>query len=297
MQRSGSSAAQDLSSSSEHASGSDTSGWSAFGRHNPRHSLPANNGLSINGQNGATTNGSSTSEKSINGRASVRHSLDLKYFRDGQKDMQITPPRHVQATPPKLHSSYSTNDVPTMKNTNGMTPNNGGSNSHAQQHFHNHNASLGRIPQNAMSNRLSRDLSSLEVTPSVRDIPASQYPTQSSLHASAPAFGPVSAATASMPASSGPVTTPAMSNGYAMPGYYNNYNMQIMAMGMQNLQLTQQMYPGQGGYSNYGGGYTQNGMRAADSQSRIIAQRKHNDGEGEYLPPTIPGWKAKCQQR
>ena len=31
--------------------------------------------------------------------------------------------------------------------------------SHAQQHFHNHNASLGRIPPNAINNRHSRELS------------------------------------------------------------------------------------------------------------------------------------------
>jgi hypothetical protein len=172
-----------------------------------------------------------------------------------------------------------------MKSANGISSINSTPNSHAQQHFHNHNASLGRIPQNAISNRQSRDLTTHEITSPLREVPTSQYQTQSSLQASAPAFGPLPAATASTPAQPGSITAPAMPNGYAMPGYYNNnYNMQMMTMGMQNMQLSQQMYPAQGGFMGYGALYPQNGVRGADSQSRIIAQRKQNDGEGERSP-------------
>jgi hypothetical protein len=68
---------------------------------------------------------------------------------------------------------------------------------------------------------------------------------------------------------------------YAMPGYYNNYNVQMMAMGMQNMQLGQPMYQAQNPYANYGAMYPQNGIRGPDSQSRVVAQRRQNDGEGK----------------
>ena len=98
----------------------------------------------------------------IGGRpASIRHSLDgLKFFQDSSSSTSDTtttsivspPTNHILATPPKLQQSYSANDVPTVKSTN-VTPGLGANaNNHAQQHFHNHNASLGRIPAGAMPN-------------------------------------------------------------------------------------------------------------------------------------------------
>ena len=70
---------------------------------------------------------------------------------------------------------------------------------------------------------------------------------------------------------------------YALPGYYNNYNVQMMAMGMQNMQLGQPVFPAQNPYANYGAMYPQNGIRGPDSQSRVVAQRRQNDGEGKFL--------------
>ncbi len=282
MQLSASSAALDLAA--PQTPGPDSSGWSAFARHRPAQQSLPDNAVQMTGQNGATSNGSKQ-ESPISVRPSYRHSLDLKYYGESQQDQsQITSPtKHIQATPPKLQSSYSANDVPTMKSTsNGIGGITTTPNSHAQQHFHNHNASLGRIPQNAINNRQSRDMSGPDPT-AAREVQAAGYQTtQSALQASAPAFGPPMTPGISQPQSPGNITSPTIS-AYAVPSYYNNYSMQIMAMGMQNMQLGQPIYPPQNTYPNYGAMYPQNGVRGGDSQSRIIAQRRQNDGEGMFV--------------
>jgi hypothetical protein len=276
MQLSASSAALDLAS--PQTPGPDSGGWSTFARHRPaQQSLPVNAVPQINGQSSGVSNGAANADSPINVRPSYRHSLDLKYFGEAQQDQaQVTSPtKHIQATTPKLQSSYSANDVPTMKTSSNGTGANT-PNSHAQ-HFHNHNASLGRIPPNAINNRQSRDLTSVETT-TLREGQNSSYQTvQSALQASAPVFGPPISQTMSQPQSPGAIASPAMTT-YAVPNYYN-YNMQMMAMGMQNLQLGQSVYSPQNPYANYGSMYQpQNGMR--DSQSRVIQQRRQNDGEG-----------------
>lgn len=290
LQLSASSAALDLAS--PQATGSDSNGWSAFARHRPaQQSLPVNTVHQMNGQNGSSNGSSSTVESPISVRPSYRHSLDLKYYGEGQQEQtQVTSPtKHIPATPPKLQSSYSANDIPTMK-TNGTGSVNTTPNSHAQQHFHNHNASLGRIPPNAINNRQSRDLSAESPT-TLREAQNGSYQTiQSALQANAPPFGPPISQGTSQPQSPAAMASPTMSAYSAVPGYYNNYNMQMMTMGMQNIQIGQpQGYPPQNPYANYGNMYPQNGAR--DSQSRVIQQRRQTDGEGEFplSKRTTPG--------
>lgn len=203
---------------------------------------------------------------------------------------QVTSPlRHAQITPPKLQSSYSANDVPTMRNSvNGgaalnttTTPN-----THAQQHLQNHNASLGRIPPNALNNRLSREIASPDA-PSNRDAAANNFQSlHSALQASAAPFGP--ALTQSLSPTT-PVTVTS-SQPYTGAGYYNNggYNMQAMTMGMQNMQMGTQVPQNivmQNPYNNFGPTFpVQNGAR--DSQSRVIQQRRQGDGDGTVPCPS-----------
>lgn len=71
----------------------------------------------------------------------------------------------ANGTAPKLQSSYSTSDLPTVKNTSNSTANGYSSPPSnvqtAEQRLHSHNASLGRIPASALnSNRHSRELPS-----------------------------------------------------------------------------------------------------------------------------------------
>jgi hypothetical protein len=294
MQLSASSAALDLATSQSPGpeAFSSNGGWGAFTRHRSSHSqqsLP----LSISQ---APTNGSVSTTQSndpispISVRPSYRHSLDLKYYEGPQEPAsQISsPPKMTQATPPKLQSSYSANDVPTMRNnTNGASSVATTPNSHAQQHLHNHNASLGRIPPNAM-NRLSREMASPE-SATLREAQNGGYQSiQSALQANAAPFGPSLSQNMSQAPVQAPMLSPSNQQQYpaAVPGYYNNnYNMQMMSMnmGMQNMALNQPMYPGPNQYGAYGGQiYSPQGQgQPRDSQARVIQQRRQNDGEGE----------------
>jgi len=295
MQLSASSAALDLAlaQSVSQQTISDSNGWAAganaFARHRSSQSQQINslNIMSSPSPNGASVNGQANPPESpASVRPSYRHSLDLKTF-DGfqEPSSQLSSPsKNSQATPPKLQPSYSANDVPTMRSTtNGMSSSTSSSNSHAQQHLHNQNASLGRIPTGAMNNRLSREISSPE-TATLRETQNGAYQSiQSALHASAPAFGPSvsqSITPVSMPAT---LMSPTTQAPYPVNNYYPGYNMQLMTMGMQNMQIAQQpIYSPNNPYAYPAGGmYPQTAPR--DSQARVIQQRRQNDGEGMYF--------------
>lgn len=204
------------------------------------------------------------------------------------------------ATPPKLQSSFSSNDVPTVKNQAGM---NNAANNHAQQHFHNHNASIGRIPTGAMPPRHSREMSNDSAVNGNREQANSTYQSiQSALQASAPPFGPSTTAaaphTSAAAVSSPPATAPANSfpnfyptNGYGAPnghnGAGNNYGMQMLTNNMQQMGLNGvnagNMYPSQN-YAGYGSmPYNQNNA-PRDSQARVIQHRRQLDNEGMSSP-------------
>lgn len=305
MQLSASSAALDLALSQSPGPDAAANGWGAFNRHRQSQSS-----LTMNNLHGSTPSSQANEATSpISVRPAYRHSLDMNFF-ESQQDpsSQVSSPTgHTQATPPKLQSSYSANDVPTMRSAaNSISGGSSNPNSHAQQHLHNHNASLGRIPPNAVNNRLSRDLNSGE-NAGLRDAQNNGYQSiQSALQASAAPFGPALTQGMSQPpppagatASTGlqqypapsPAPAPAAVPGSvpgsvpgAIPGYYNNYNMQLMTMGMQNMNMNQQqMYSPQNPYANYGAGpmYQQQQPPLRDSQARVIQQRRQNDGEGK----------------
>lgn len=234
--------------------------------------------------NGSTSQNSTPLESPLKVRTPNRYSQDLKYFGDQDKSQVTSPTSQVQMTPPKLQTSYSANDVPTMKSNGGnaVGSTTQKTQSHAQQHFHNHNASLGRIPPNAVNNRQGREVNSGESTP-VREATNGGYQSiQSALQASAPPFGP-SVTQSSVPLNQ-PAVTQAGANPYGMQYYNNQYNMPMMAMAMQNMQIGQQAYP-QSAYGDYGvpPAYQNNAPR--DSQARVIQQRRQNDGEGEFQCP------------
>jgi hypothetical protein len=278
MQLSASSAALDLALSQSPGPDASSNGWSAFARNrHSQQSLPLH---TAQGSGSASTSQSNGPESPISVRPSYRHSLDMKFF-DGpsESSSQVSSPSKSVTTPPKLQSSYSANDVPTMRSaTNGISGANATPNSHAQQHLHNHNASLGRIPPSAMSNRLSREMTSSENT-ALREAQGGSFQSiQSALQASAPPFGPSLTQGMSQAQISAAMTSPTAPQPYPVQGYYNNYNMQMMTMGMQNMQMSPPIYSQHNPYANYGNMYPQAGVR--DSQARVIQQRRQNDGEG-----------------
>ena len=203
-----------------------------------------------------------------------------------------------------IQSSYSTNDIPTMKNTSNLGTTITPPKTHAQQHFHNHNASLGRIPPHAVNsnainnnpvnntahtvingavnNRHSRELSGGEGR---REEQSNGYGYfQSGLQASAAPFGP-SATTASPTESIASPVAHMSAAQYPSPAYYGGYGMQLMNMGMSPMQMASplpfnnpmQAYQPQASFSQYPN-YGPPG-RFPDSQARVIQQRRLQNGE------------------
>jgi hypothetical protein len=202
-------------------------------------------------------------------------------------------------TPPKLQSSFSANSVPTVKSAQSSM-----ANSHAQQHFHNHNVSMGRVPAGAMPTRgHNRELSGDSTSAANREQQPTYQSIQSALHANAPPFSSNNAAaTISSPPITSPTGGPLMNNfnapyypqngfnpaGLGQPNYAN---MNMLATGMQGMNIN-----GMGGNppnmyqapSNYGGynavPYNQPAApppQQRDSQARVIQNRRQQDNEGK----------------
>ncbi|TDZ31144.1 Pumilio domain-containing protein [Colletotrichum sidae] len=291
---SASSAALDLALSPSPAPDARSNGWGHINRHRTQQSLSAINTSSLSG---------TASPGDIGTRSSVRHSLDMKFFPDAPSENQppvVSPGAHIMATPPKLQSSFSANDVPTVKSTAAASI----TNNHAQQHFHNHNASIGRIPAGAVAGRHSRELSNDNNMAGARE-QATSYPSiQSALQANAAPFGPGAhgphgasgAPGQGYPHASqggpGPnnVAAAPPNNGYGnfYPGGYapppstgppaaSPYGVPLLAMGMQNMNLNNNMYPAQN-YAGYGALYQQPPQQR-DSQARVIQHRRQMDNE------------------
>lgn len=98
----------------------------------------------------------------------TRHSLGASAKENKRPGLIGSPPSgsaDANTSAPKLQSSYSTNDIPTIKSTGVTNPNTlspyNSANTTAEQRLHNHNASLGRIPAGAVNGqRHSREMSS-----------------------------------------------------------------------------------------------------------------------------------------
>jgi len=248
--------------------------------------------------NGAGSVGSPSEVSAIGTRpASVRRSFDGKYLQDNSpaaseaaSSSMVSPATsHILASPPKLQQSYSANDVPTVRSAAGTAGLPANANNHAQQHFQNHNASLGRIPAGAMHNRHSRELSNDSGLSNGRE--HGGYPSiTSTLHASAAPFGPPS--TVAMGLSSA-ATIPAITSPTApvpYPYYAGSYPVQNgnngfhgLPMMMQNMSLgggnPPPAYPPQN-YTGYNPLYTANSRQPQDSQARVIQNRRTLDSEG-----------------
>ncbi|KAI1095431.1 ARM repeat-containing protein [Rostrohypoxylon terebratum] len=282
---SASSAAVDLAS--QRASGETTpnNGWGSISRHRQQQSLSTLGSSQINTPD-TMSQGGSTEASSVATRP-FRHSLDLNQYRESNAEVATTTTipsssTQVLSTPPKLQTSFSTGDA-SSKNVPSatMTPSSN-ANAHAQQHFHNHNASIGRYPPGAVK-RHSRELSSDNSTAATQA--GAPYPSiQSQLQGGAPAFGPVASSQAGVqsPVSAGGSTSSPSTispytpfyNGYGPQNGGNGYGMNLLALGMQGMNLASypQNYPG------YGPVYQGPGQQR-DSQQRVIQQRRAQENE------------------
>ncbi|OAA76685.1 Armadillo-like helical [Akanthomyces lecanii RCEF 1005] len=283
--------------------------WSNVNRHRAQQSLSS---LNINGSSSQLGDLSAIGSRP----ASMRHSLDLKYIPEtGDGNAGVISPKssHVITTPPKLQSSFSSGEIPTVKNSSASSMMANNANNHAQQHFHNHNANMGRIPAGAI--RHSRELSGDSSMNAGRDQVGAYQSIHSALQASAAPFGPsmtTSAAPFSSATATSASTAPAMNgmngmnnmnganglngiggvngmNGF--PGYYNQNGYQnngpsgaqfggpMLAAGMQQLNLngvaSGNMYSVQN-FQGYNGVPFQHGSGTPqrDSQARVIQNRR-----------------------
>lgn len=190
----------------------------------------------------------------------------------------------IRPTLANMQSSYSTNDIPTTKTTYGNGPTITPPKTHAQQHFHNHNASLGRIPPNAMNNRHSRELPGGDARR--EEQPNNGYQVfHSGLQANAAPFGP--SPTMSAPAETIPsAVSPSAMSPYGNASYYGGYGVQSMNMVMTPMSMANPM-----AFNNHMQAYQQQNQFAAyqqygnpgrfhDSQARIMQQRRAQNGEG-----------------
>ncbi|KAK1761407.1 Pumilio y domain family member 4 [Echria macrotheca] len=289
-----SSSALDLAQSqASTAESTPTNGWNSVSKHRSQQSM-STIGSAINGA-------SSGSEVSAIGSrpSSIRHSIDgIKFFQETSSSASdVTAPTmmspqtsHIM-TPPKLQQSYSTSDIPTVKNTGVAQNLVASTNNHAQQHLQNHNASLGRIPAGALPNRHSRELSSDANVSNGRE--NGGYPSiGSTLHANATPFGPpamqaqtTAPALAALTASAPPMPYPYF-NGAGYPAHNGapaGYpHMPMLVQSMQSMTLgngnPQGVYPPQ--YAAFNGLYTPTPPRQQpDSQARVIQSRRQMENE------------------
>lgn len=301
LQLSASSAALDLALSQSPGPESHVTGWTPFARHRlSQQGAPQSLLNSV--PNGHMTNGTSNAEsqKSPEAMSIVRnpnrHSMEASLAAYAQNThAQTTQPGQALSvesgrptTLSNIHASYSTNDVPTLKKATGLMTNITPPKTQAQQHFHNHNASMGRIPATAMSNRHSQEFSGGDAR---RDEQVNGYqqvhgyqPILSGLQASAAPFGP--ATTVASPVESMPNPMAQLNNAIQFQNqtFYPGYGM-MMNMGMTPMHMANSMpfhnqvqtFQPQNGFTPYPN-YGMQG-RFQDSQARVIQQRRMQNGE------------------
>jgi hypothetical protein len=168
--------------------------------------------------------------------------------------------------PTSLQTSYSTNDVPTVKKSLTLDTAPTPPKTQAEQQFHNHNVSLGRIPANAVNNRLSREV----INGSGKMDDRIMASPQSNLHASA---APFNVALTSTSDSNAMMALTSPTTGYAQPQPYM-YNMQTFNVSQMNPQAIMggsSYGQGQGGFG-MGNAYNGTPQRAGTGN-----RRNHND--------------------
>ena len=270
--------------------------WLAGGRVRPNHhSMPQSDSSMYRPVLSNLNSPPSERSAELSGVRSQRLSMGYSFYDDG-KDGQAKAASSTSLVRPSLpESSHSTPAVLTMKNTNIeqiTTP----PKSHAEQQFHKHNVSMGRIPANSLSNRQSRDLATnmmanmkLDDKQMFNGQALSQAQAQSNLQASAAPFGP--SFTTSDAGMMSP-TSPAQTN-FGTPQTYpfNMQNFNVSQIGTAQLGIngsigafspqTANMY---GQYANGTAFSPYNKALTQDGPARGNGRRAHNNmsDDGRY---------------
>ncbi|KAJ4557958.1 hypothetical protein HRR78_001633 [Exophiala dermatitidis] len=199
-------------------------------------------------------------------RKSQRHSMGVTFEENAPLPSSLPVSR-----PASLQTSYSTNDVPTVRKSLNLESAATPSKMQTDQQFHNHNVSLGRVPAGAMNNRQSRELTNgsakIDDKSNMSNMSAATLP---GLHASVAPFNTAVVTTESnMTGPSGPTAN------YPPPQQYQ-YNMQTFNVSQMNPQ------PGMGNATpGYGQGAVilgiGNGITAPGTRAPIGGRRNHGD--------------------
>src|SRR2546423_1177198 len=246
--------------------------------------------------------GSPPSEPSTDSsaRKPQRHSMGVS-FTDSTKFEQSGIPTNTTSLsrPTSLQSSYSTNDLPTVKSSGILTSNVTPPKTHAEQHLHNHNASMGRIPPGAVNNRQSRDLAArLSLTePKNEDAGQTALSNQSALQASAAPFGPQLSSTTQAPSLANAASPGSMaySNGSQMYAYaMHSYNANQMPAQMAlNSQLQAYQNQNQGNFGQYGmyGQYGKDHLQRGGGGRRL-----HSGDEARFNNIPLENYQGKLYE-
>ncbi|KAK4580310.1 hypothetical protein LTR86_000513 [Recurvomyces mirabilis] len=246
--------------------------------------------------------------------ANNRRSMEVKFSAETKRpSIMATPPRGVpNGSAQKPTTSYSTNDIPTLRSINGdvsgaALPNVSAITSPIRQPLGPSDSSpdteISRITSAPSSAQQSRDLASAIIR--AEDGGDSFVPSlNSGLQANARPFGFVgNFHDSNMPSNS-------VQNGvspYAQPNFYGGYNMPMLNNGFNNMSLNgyggqpqaQSQWPGQmGGYGQQSGynGYQQYGQgnhtvagagRYSDGQRAQLQQRRQAQEEAQARFSTI----------
>ena len=205
-----------------------------------QHSVSGDASGHPNGQSNTYGGMTVTNSTDQNFRQPNRHSMEASLAAYSQQQGSGTQLVTTESSRPSLassHASYSTNDVPTLKDTiasTNVTP----PKNHSQQ-FHNHNASLGRIPAYAVSNRQSRDLA----TVAREDTSSTFQPMHVNLSTSSASTIPASASspTETSPRSSATISANG-SMSFANQPFYAGYGMQLANLGVNPILANQLAY-------------------------------------------------------
>ncbi|KAK4986171.1 hypothetical protein LTR66_007948 [Elasticomyces elasticus] len=293
MQLSASSAALDLALSQSPAPETQQMTDRATAAHN-RKSLPPSalrHSGAFNGDLGlGQLNGILTDPNAVKNPAANRRSLEVKFSGLGETKRPpiASPPNGVANGFPKLQSSYSTNDIPTLKSTGALSspPNQNITTPVKSGHepsYQIQNSNLSRTSPNTASTRFSAEFSGIDAAFNVQS--NGFRPAQSVLQASAAPFGPSVTSPAVETSNITNNLTAAPMSQFAAPAYYGGYGMQMLNGGFNNMYLgnqaqwNNQMQPYQAGFGGFPQYSPYGGARAPDSQSRIIQQRRMQSGE------------------
>jgi hypothetical protein len=236
----------------------------------------------------------------LSARKPQRHSMGVTFSDSTKFDQPGIPTSTTSMSrPTSLQSSYSTNDLPTVKTSSILSSNATPPKTHAEQHLHNHNASMGRIPLGAVNNRQSRDLAArLSLTEQKNEeTNQSALSNQSALQASAAPFGPQLSSTiqpSSLVSAGGPGSM-AYNNGSQMYAYgMHSYNVNQMSAQMAlNSQLQAYQNQNQGSFGQYGtyGQYSKDGLQRGGSGRRL-----HNGDEARFNNIPLENYQGKIYE-